>query len=495
MKFTIRPREISICENDPFKEDLLDRKKPSEVLENFVSSVDGPCVLSIDADWGNGKTTFLKIWSQYLRDLKYPVIEFNAWETDYSNDPFIALSNELELGLRDFETSKSNEELKKKITAMSNTGKKLIKHLSPSFIQFVVSTTTNIPLEVNQVISKALASYAKRKFTGYQQTRDSIQEFRETLRDAAKTLSETKDGKPLIIVIDELDRCRPSYAVELLEIAKHLFSVERIIFVLAVNRSELAHSVKVLYGRDFDGETYLRRFFDIHFQLPQPRRDKFIEHLLNTIQIKAYQQRTFDKQALGAELFRKLLIEFLGSEELTLRQIAQALHHFGSVYFLLRKDRKSHLLMASVVLILRTVDQHLYNRFRLGQVSDEETVDTVFQKLGVSSLQGTRSGNYFEAMMVLAYLEIIIKRSFPSELTINPRHSPLYMKYKKILNDQKNENDISDSEINHSVETVKIVNGALGSPDVVEYGTGFFYSVDRIEMFSTELIGEHTDSK
>ena len=74
-------------------------------------------------------------------------------------------------------------------------------------------------------------------------------------------------------MIDELDRCRPPYAVELLEVAKHLFSVDYIVFVLAVNRPELAHSIRDLYGSGFDAAGYLRRFFDIDFRLPDPERE------------------------------------------------------------------------------------------------------------------------------------------------------------------------------------------------------------------------------
>ena len=87
------------------------------------------------------------------------------------------------------------------------------------------------------------------------------------------TLAQSKENRPLIVVIDELDRCRPSYAVELLEVAKHLFAVDHIVFVLAVNRSELAHSIRALYGSGFDAEGYLRRFFDVDFRLPAPDRD------------------------------------------------------------------------------------------------------------------------------------------------------------------------------------------------------------------------------
>ena len=91
-------------------------------------------------------------------------------------------------------------------------------------------------------------------------------------------------------MIDELDRCRPSYAVELLEIAKHLFSVDRIVFVLAVNRSELVHSIKALYGSEFDAQGYLGRFFDVDIRLPEPEREEFLEALLRAIDFDDYFQ-------------------------------------------------------------------------------------------------------------------------------------------------------------------------------------------------------------
>ena len=63
----------------------------------------------------------------------------------------------------------------------------------------------------------------------------------------AQKLVAKKGEGPLIVMIDELDRCRPSFAVEFLETAKHLFAVDQVVFVLAVNRKELAHAVKALY--------------------------------------------------------------------------------------------------------------------------------------------------------------------------------------------------------------------------------------------------------
>lgn len=104
MRIPIQPSEIEVPEDDPFKYDQLGRKKPAEILTHLVGSVQGPCVLAVDAPWGTGKTTFLKMWSQYLRQDKqgFPVIGFNAWETDFSGNPFQALSSELTSGLEKY---------------------------------------------------------------------------------------------------------------------------------------------------------------------------------------------------------------------------------------------------------------------------------------------------------------------------------------------------------------------------------------------------------
>ena len=136
----------------------------------------------------------------------------------------------------------------------------------------------------------AIESYVGDRITAYRETQNSVKEFSQTLQDAV----EQEYKKPLIIIIDELDKCRPSYAVELLEVAKHIFAVDHIVFVLAVNRSQLSHSVKALYGKDFDAYGYLRRFFDVDFRLPDPGREKFIEKSLSDIRLESYFERTGD---------------------------------------------------------------------------------------------------------------------------------------------------------------------------------------------------------
>ena len=66
----IQARDIDIPKDDPFKNDLLDRRRPVGILTQLVEKFEGPCVLAIDSDWGNGKTTFIKMWTQHTFGIK-----------------------------------------------------------------------------------------------------------------------------------------------------------------------------------------------------------------------------------------------------------------------------------------------------------------------------------------------------------------------------------------------------------------------------------------
>ena len=91
MGIRIQPRDLEVPEEAPFQHDRLDRETPARVLTQIVASVEGPCVVSIDGPFGAGKSTFLRLWIQHLKNKGFPAARLNAWETDYGGDPFPAL--------------------------------------------------------------------------------------------------------------------------------------------------------------------------------------------------------------------------------------------------------------------------------------------------------------------------------------------------------------------------------------------------------------------
>ena len=463
MGIRIQPREIDVPADDPFKHDLLARKEPVESLTNIVRSLEGPCVLAVDAEWGKGKTTFLKMWEQYLRNEKFSVVKFNAWETDFSGDPFVALSTELTEGLHEYK----DEQLKTKITDMKKMASEVLRRAVPGMIRHA----TEGILDLNQLFEKE----AGQALASYQETKKSVEEFRKALQDMADTLSQSSGNRPLIVVVDELDRCRPSYAVELLEVAKHVFAVNHIVFVLAVNCSELAHSIKALYGSRFDAAGYLRRFFDVDFRLPDPDRGAFIDAMLNAVQIKEHLDRWQDN-----DRFRKLLKSFFRASDLSLRQIQQAIHRLGLVLALLRGGLQELLAeMTGVALILRTIDQDLYHRFVGGEVSDLDVVDAVFSSTRAKTLQREYESCLFEAAIIAAAWEL----TTPESNAVESITTPLLRRYRDLVAD----NASHDPERKRAEEIIKIVEHFEEKYDFgvhFKRSVGFKWSVQQIELLS-----------
>ena len=375
MGIRVQFREIEVPADDPFKHDLLGRREAADTLTHLVGNLEGPCVLAVDSAWGFGKTTFLRMWARQLRNQAFPVVAFNAWETDFSEDPFLTISTELTEGLQLSEAKLGGDTIEK----LKDASREILRWVLPSAIRFAAS---QVPL-VSSQLAEAAGSFAEERLSRYSKSRTSVAQFRTVLEDVAAALSEAKGNRPLMVMIDELDRCRPSYAVELLEVAKHLFSVDRIVFVLAVNCDQLAHSVKALYGNDFDAEAYLRRFFDVDFRLPEPDRQTFIHAQLQATGIYGYFNQVPEpepyyfstyfpdlaKRKRTGETLLPMLFLFFGASDLSLRAVGQAIHRLGLLYASLRKDQDDHGVATTVALIIRTIDPKLYDRFVSGEAS------------------------------------------------------------------------------------------------------------------------------
>lgn len=507
MGIRIKLCDIDVPEDDPFKHDLLGRREPAEVLTHLVGNLQDSCVLAVDAPWGAGKTTFLRMWTQHLRNQGFPVVEFNAWETDFSEEPFVTLSTELTEGLQSGET----ETIKK----LKEASKEVLRWVVPSTIRIAASSVPG----TGQKLGETAASYVEERLSGNLKARKSVAEFRCVLQDMAAALSEVNGNRPLMVVIDELDRCRPSYAIELLEVAKHLFSVDRIIFVLAINRDQLAHSVRALYGSGFNAEGYLRRFFDVDFRLPEPDRDAFICAQLQATGITDYFDQTPEKPSYFYPVYfpkeverkrwgdnlRAMLQLFFGASDLSLRSVGQAIHRLGLLFASLRSDQPEYALMTTVALILRTMDPDRYHRFTRGESSDLDVVNAIFGRPGLKSLQHEEWGIVFETAIVLAALEDETRDLSSSEMidstlfSPGPIRTPLLDWYRsRQQTDREVRERGGDPEIEERILEGKHAECVFNKvKQALQKGNGRFGfndAVRRIELLSASLIDEKMET-
>ncbi|MBI2927817.1 MAG: NTPase [Verrucomicrobia bacterium] len=282
--------EPEVTTEAPFANDALERKAAIEKLTNLVESTEQPFVLSIEAPWGWGKTTFIRMWKAYLESKGHVCLHFNAWENDFVDDPLVAFLGEMHrLVEKEMKELDAKEPVKVHWGEVKRIGAGVLRKALPLAVQLAtqgllsqetVKRAAGVLSEGADEVAEFASTLAKERLDKYESERTGIKDFRSNLEKLAEAIVK-KEGlvSPLVFFIDEMDRCRPDFAIALLERIKHLFNVKRVVFVLAVDRAQLNQSVKTLYGLEMEPDGYLRRFIDLAYALPPPSPEKFAEAL------------------------------------------------------------------------------------------------------------------------------------------------------------------------------------------------------------------------
>lgn len=250
--------------------DSLERNKHIKTFYELLRYSEDIHTIAIDGAWGSGKTFFAKglcqVINNYAKDdaeneikraigIENPdtsmcAVYYDAWKNDNDLDPVVSILLEIADQL-------------KEIIDISDIK---ISSIIGEICKPVLNKYISLPLKINASlqVDDPLKNYKESKT------------FEGKIKQVFNELPKEHCNK-LIIFIDELDRCKPTYAVELLERIKHYFTDDRLIFVFTINSSQLQHSIKKCYGNEFDAYNYLDRFFDLRLNLPLIKREKIYE--------------------------------------------------------------------------------------------------------------------------------------------------------------------------------------------------------------------------
>ncbi|EHU9443528.1 NTPase KAP [Vibrio vulnificus] len=303
-----------------YPKDTLNRAKYAQYLTNFLASKgyddsrEGEdkkrnYVLNLNSEWGSGKTYFLKRWAEDLK-AHHPVIYVDAWQQDYSDDPLMTVISSIVSQLRE---QAGRDEGNAAISVIGKAGG-LFKALAPAVVGGVTKKFTGIDfaavmndaegasaesdikdedgnaLDMSAAASKAV-QYMLDEHEGKAKAISALKQSVSQWLEAVKGLTEKQ--YPAFVFIDELDRCRPSYAVEMLETIKHIFDIKGVVFVVATDTRQLQHAVRVVYGQGFDADIYLGRFFNTRYTLKKmPLKELLSVHCdLDKLSLNALSQK------------------------------------------------------------------------------------------------------------------------------------------------------------------------------------------------------------
>jgi hypothetical protein len=228
--------------------DLLERKPMGQKLTDLVDRIDQPLVIALDGEWGSGKSHFLKLWTGAHKNGelggKAKVIFFDAFEHDFLDDPLVSLISRLIIDDGDKKwPSAALEKVKKSALPLARLAGRAIAAYATAGLSEIAGNAVDSVLKVGGDAADSAISQFWKQETG---RLTAMKQFREALTGLTRSDGDT--AQKIVFIVDELDRCRPDYALSLLEVIKHFFTVPNVHFVLGTNLVSLAHSVRARYG-------------------------------------------------------------------------------------------------------------------------------------------------------------------------------------------------------------------------------------------------------
>ena len=342
-------------------------------------------------------------------------IYFDAWADDFHADPLTAIMGQLWNEMRAPKWKEIYDLWEEEYIAFAmkkicrSAGWKFVrkqkyvsiiitKVLKNALCKKCIAVVMRIYIKSFGLTKNNLQTGAGRTMGEYLQIKENVNEIKERLAILVRETRKKTDS-PLVIVVDELDRCRPTFAIELLERVKHVVGVPGVIFIFGINQKALEESIKVVYG-NIDAEDYLRRFFQYVMPLPQAEAAKYCQYLINKHKIaEAIAESPVHRAKYGQTRWEsdwpetvKEIPAMLGYMGLSLRQTEQVIRLW--LFVLHSKEIDENLKMyqfegsLAIFILLRIENRDMYERFFNGDCEPQEVMNYLFDFLPWEEVQG-----------------------------------------------------------------------------------------------------------
>jgi hypothetical protein len=448
LKMHIFQPQLEIGDEEGFstEKDIFNLKEFGQSLMDLNERVEDPLVIALDGPWGSGKSTFIKMWLGLLRQNNFPVIYFDAFVNDHIEDAFTAIAGEV-IALADENDAEGNTSFKDKAV---NASKVLLKSglkigvkgltlgaLNQEDLEDLKSISGDIAKEASEITDK----YLKDQLENHTKERAMFDEFRSSLEELSSNLSKNifeknnhkTDGdaeeilnppnRPLIFVIDELDRCKPPFALALLEKIKHFFSVKGVNFLLVTNLDQLKNCVKYSYGNeDEEAKEYLQRFYHLATNLPEKLNRPGHEDIINFLRILFDNFPKYSDDPTGNNYCDELIecfSEIALTKDLSLRTIEKISTHLALFIATTNINEYRDPYLLACLCTLKIVDPEMYSKAKNNELtflefenffslSRREWIDEVYKCIFGEMKESVELASHFRRLGIMD-----IKKTIP----------------------------------------------------------------------------------
>lgn len=319
------------------KEDVLNREEFINKVINLIEIIaqnNKSCCFAIDGQWGSGKSFVLnKIEKKLVREQseelagdKYFVFYYDCWKYDYYEEPLLSIISSMMDHIEDKIMLFPEDKREKILELVKVVGKALM----------TLAVKQRFGMEFDETINSVIDSLLKEKTKEY----DTYFPFKNVLETVRKKIKEIAEIQPVIIIVDELDRCLPTYTIKVLERLHHVFEgIEKAIVIIAMDKTQIGKSLEKIYGDSLDVDKYLRKFIAFDLYLDTGTASKFLEKYEQYVNL-------FDIRDEEAEKIEHFMTDL--TEGIDIRTQEKIFEKAESLHKLLSKEEK----MDAAILLL-----------------------------------------------------------------------------------------------------------------------------------------------
>jgi ABC-type dipeptide/oligopeptide/nickel transport system ATPase subunit len=394
-----RLSELDIPAGNPFQNDVLDRKPLVEFLAGLIGRLSGPFVLALDSPWGSGKTTLVRMLMAKLEQETFKCVYFNAWTVDYVTDPLVALVSaidDIHLSNSDAESSfRDHLKIVKKITSA------VAKRAVVAGVKVATLGILDVEGAIETLASDAAGEMAGNVVDAFKNEKELLEKFRSEVEKAVAQLRAAGSKETLIFFIDELDRCRPTFAIEMLERVKHLFDVPNIVFILSIDKSQLEASTAAVYGERINAPEYLRRFIDLEYGIPKVKSKLFTQNLLKRFDLDSvFAERNSSELQYDKKNFIETFTALADLFEMSLRARERSITRLCVVMEQTENNHYLDPILVALLLVLRLKMPDMFTRLCDGNDGPKEVMTYLSNLPGGVKMMADRSSLLIEAYLI-----------------------------------------------------------------------------------------------
>lgn len=427
-RYRFRSPEIEVNAANPFEQDKLEREPFVTATADLLTAIREPFVVALNAPWGSGKTTTLGLLKAVLNTNGVTTANFNAWEVDDATDPLVPLVASLHEKLQHL-TGGLPAASPATLQKLKTLGSSIAKRGLVAAVKVATAGVVDIP-ELVEAIGTSGGDAAEAASQGvaedlidtFKREKQASEEFRNVLGRlvalARKQNDAGDDPPPVVLMIDELDRCRPTFAVAMLERIKHFFDIPGLVFLLAVDLDQLKASTRKVYGADLDAAEYLRRFVDLELRLPRARAGKMVDQMLKNCGADTFfasrsmfRSTPYDRSSI-VKTFEELATDFDISHRVVQRMVSRLMLVFRQT----PKDQRVYPIVTVFLIFLRMHHAALLPELVSGRMTAGEAMDIVrSSKPGGEAFYQSKIGLLIEGDLLTAHRDLQYVKDLAAE--------------------------------------------------------------------------------